>query len=95
MKYRAIVEVEFNGRYVKQFINAYAPVLKKAELINVQEVSAICRRCGCTAWEACPGGCEWVEADLCSACAPALKKKVSKPRDWRAELRKIRRPSKE
>lgn len=26
-----------------------------------------CRVCGCTDDEACPGGCEWVENDLCSA----------------------------
>ena len=27
-----------------------------------------CRVCGCTDCNACPGGCYWVEADLCSAC---------------------------
>ena len=27
-----------------------------------------CRECGCTDARACPGGCSWVEADLCSAC---------------------------
>jgi hypothetical protein len=30
-----------------------------------------CRVCGCTNEQACPGGCSWVEPDLCSACAPA------------------------
>lgn len=30
---------------------------------------AQCRRCGCTDALACEGGCSWVEADLCSACA--------------------------
>ena len=29
----------------------------------------ICRRCGCTNERACPGGCYWVEPDLCSQCA--------------------------
>lgn len=29
-----------------------------------------CRACGCTDTRACRGGCWWVEADLCSACAP-------------------------
>ena len=29
-----------------------------------------CRACGCTDMHACPGGCYWVGADLCSACAP-------------------------
>jgi len=27
-----------------------------------------CRVCGCTENNACPGGCSWVEDDLCSAC---------------------------
>lgn len=30
---------------------------------------ATCRVCGCTDDHACEGGCWWVEADLCSACA--------------------------
>lgn len=30
---------------------------------------ASCRVCGCTDERACAGGCSWVEADLCSACA--------------------------
>ncbi len=28
-----------------------------------------CRTCGCTQERACPGGCRWVEDDLCSRCA--------------------------
>jgi hypothetical protein len=28
-----------------------------------------CRECGCTEARACPGGCSWVEFDLCSRCA--------------------------
>jgi hypothetical protein len=28
-----------------------------------------CRVCGCTWEHACPGGCYWVEPDLCSQCA--------------------------
>jgi len=27
-----------------------------------------CRICGCTQDDACPGGCYWVDEDLCSAC---------------------------
>lgn len=27
-----------------------------------------CRVCGCTDKRACPGGCAWVDQDLCSAC---------------------------
>jgi hypothetical protein len=33
-----------------------------------EEVRA-CRECGCTDDIACPGGCYWVEGDLCSECA--------------------------
>ena len=29
----------------------------------------VCRICGCTWDHACPGGCYWVEDDLCSVCA--------------------------
>lgn len=31
-----------------------------------------CRICGCTQTQACPGGCYWVEPDLCSACRRAI-----------------------
>jgi hypothetical protein len=34
-----------------------------------------CRGCGCTDDQACPGGCSWVEDDLCSACAPRPRRK--------------------
>lgn len=32
--------------------------------------AGVCRKCGCTDDKACPGGCSWVEPDLCSACVP-------------------------
>lgn len=35
-------------------------------------MTQICRECGCTNFSACPGGCWWVEDDLCSACAVAV-----------------------
>lgn len=31
--------------------------------------AASCRKCGCTDDRACPGGCFWVEPDLCASCA--------------------------
>jgi hypothetical protein len=31
-----------------------------------------CRICGCTTAHACPGGCWWVDRDLCSRCAIPL-----------------------
>lgn len=30
----------------------------------------VCRSCGCTEHAACPGGCAWIEYDLCSRCLP-------------------------
>lgn len=34
------------------------------------DLSQRCRNCGCNWEKACqPGGCHWVEADLCSCCA--------------------------
>jgi hypothetical protein len=33
-----------------------------------------CRVCGCTNYHACPGGCFWVEKDLCSKCAAKMNK---------------------
>lgn len=40
--------------------------------LRAQDVAAgsrQCRVCGCTQNVACPGGCSWVEDDLCSECA--------------------------
>lgn len=31
-----------------------------------------CRECGCSNFAACPGGCWWVDDDLCSSCAVAV-----------------------
>lgn len=30
---------------------------------------ARCRVCGCSEFNACPGGCTWATPDLCSRCA--------------------------
>lgn len=38
------------------------------------ESEQVCRVCGCTQDNACPGGCSWVEEDLCSCCTPKVKK---------------------
>lgn len=29
-----------------------------------------CRECGCTAEQACEGGCSWIAPGLCSSCRP-------------------------
>lgn len=65
-----------------------------------------CRICGCTENQACPGGCTWVEDDLCNKCLPkylkARRKEVAKElkrledickyRDdmWKEEIKKLR-----
>lgn len=38
------------------------------------EEEAECRVCGCTEMRACPGGCLWVEHNLCSRCVKAAKR---------------------
>jgi hypothetical protein len=32
-----------------------------------------CRICGCTDDQACPGGCYWVDDDLCSRCDETIE----------------------
>ncbi len=39
------------------------------ECIDALDGVRKCRVCGCTDDHACPSGCWWVEANLCSACA--------------------------
>lgn len=33
----------------------------------------VCRFCGCSQWDACPGGCAWADhtATVCTTCVPA------------------------
>lgn len=45
-----------------------------------------CRVCGCTDFAACPGGCWWVEDDLCSSCAGAGKPEKPEYREFRCCL---------
>ncbi|WP_429864031.1 hypothetical protein ACJK2Y_00415 (plasmid) [Enterococcus faecalis] len=37
-----------------------------------------CRVCGCTQFNACPGGCYWIEEDLCSKNVYKKRKKQKK-----------------
>lgn len=53
-----------------------ADILKAAKYLwsliyEFEEDEKRCRVCGCTWNNACPGGCYWVEEDLCSQCADA------------------------
>jgi len=36
--------------------------------LYIADNEQVCRVCGCTEDNACPGGCSWVEPDLCSRC---------------------------
>jgi len=62
---RRFVPIEMHPRadVVKFFLKNYRgrSIWKKRK--------GVCRVCGCTDEWACPGGCHWVEPDLCSACA--------------------------
>lgn len=40
--------------------------------ITIHDSDKKCRVCGCDWFHACPGGCYWVEDDLCSTCAEDL-----------------------
>ncbi len=39
-----------------------------------------CKGCGCTDAAACPGGCHWVEPDLCNRCAHKTKNQTQEKR---------------
>ena len=47
-----------------------------------------CRVCGCDWNHPCPGGCWWVEEDLCSSCADEFKQKEAAP-NGAAEERRV------
>ena len=36
--------------------------------LRTGRITQCCKVCGCTDLNACPGGCSWVEPDLCSKC---------------------------
>ena len=41
----------------------------KAQRKRKRVLEPRCRICGCTYMRSCPGGCGWVEGDLCTLCA--------------------------
>jgi hypothetical protein len=67
-----------DGRYewVTENIRTFKkpiPFTGRQGLFNVpDEALRVCRVCGCSEFNACPGGCSWVEEDLCSACASSV-----------------------
>jgi len=56
---------KFRQEYNARFINPPSPLRKFLDIIlNIRR----CRVCGCTDKKACPGGCHWVQNNLCSRC---------------------------
>ena len=53
------------------------PFMKTIEKKMTPADEQKCRACGCTQERACPGGCYWVEPDLCSTCADREGKEVN------------------
>ena len=51
------------------------------DMLDAARVSTrICVGCGCTEFNACPGGCSWVGRDLCSRCHGRAKGKDTRRR---------------
>ena len=66
-----IVGIQNNiDRQSKTFRDLFIPRYSApcADQANESEEEQTCRNCGCTWDNACPGGCHWVEENLCSCC---------------------------
>lgn len=50
------------------FIRRAGGTITATDKLHNSGLPVFCRVCGCTDDRACPGGCCWVEPDLCSAC---------------------------
>ena len=57
-------EPDIVGLYDEQIITVWRALKNKFRFLKEKQ----CRVCGCTDFEACPGGCYWVQDDLCSEC---------------------------
>lgn len=40
----------------------------QVDVLSTVDTEPVCKVRGCTERNACPGGCWWVEENLCSAC---------------------------
>ena len=56
---------------------------------NPEAVPGTCRICGCTDDCGCPGGCEWVEEDLCSRCSEIVEEFVATVRNQANNLEDV------
>jgi|ERR1039458_4754818 hypothetical protein len=68
--HRLLLETLHPSRFASKFIVVYEQETEDAEVtahvFNIADRK--CAACGCTEQKACPGGCEWVDWDLCTAC---------------------------
>ena len=78
---RGVIRVLLTGagaqivKLLAQFHDVEAENAQLREVITANDPQFFtrkCRVCGCDWNHACPGGCSWVEDDLCSACAPKV-----------------------
>lgn len=58
-----------NTDRIRELTKAGALIVAEIERLTLATPAVrACRVCGCTDDRACPGGCSWVAADLCSRC---------------------------
>lgn len=62
-------EILYSSSQIEVFITEADAKLRDQPLYEDEEEQS-CKECGCTYYRPCqcPGGCYWVEADLCSEC---------------------------
>lgn len=59
--YTSLVEFVFR-------VQGFTLVQPAKYLVNIDGDFVICKECGCSWENACPGGCSWVKPELCSSC---------------------------
>lgn len=55
--------------FMRENLSIKKSTLRSDGKFSVHDGYKKCRVCGCDWFHACPGGCYWVEEDLCSCCA--------------------------
>ena len=54
--------------FLREKLSIKKSTLQSTGEITIHDGEKKCRVCGCDWFRACPGGCYWVEDDLCSRC---------------------------
>lgn len=54
--------------FEEMFWDSFFAHVDAGEIMPAATTGSSCRVCGCTDLNACPGGCFWVQPDLCSTC---------------------------